>query len=379
MAIQTEVITELFVRGHTVPPMLEYHSMPMTTQNNINLHNPELNPEGPKLVPGDMYLGTDTDFDEKTHGAEIHLNWDQTEHSDSLLEHRREIADILNGDDHRIAIIVGPCSIEDIGTATEYITRLADLQTRLREEFSDHIKLIVRLYGEKPRSKKTQSDGTPSWWGKLAHRDPFIQPRPRRILDAASVEEFRELFRLANKLDLATATEFLNIETLAKLGHLPDFVAVGARTVENPKFAKMAKFLGGIGTAIGFKNDLAGSVVPAQRAMANAQTENPNTTIILRGGGNNTNWDQHSYNDNNNGPEVCVDVCHGNSNKHLDTTRNILEQITTKIRNGDEHPRLLMLEGHLTRETTITDPCLGFAETEERIRALAIAMKEKRQ
>ena len=338
--------------------------------------------DGPQLIEqNSMYVGTKTEFTDAT-AEQILSNWESLPewHRNELIRHRQELSAIFNGEDDRIALVVGPCSIEDIGSAERYIERMAKLQ----EQVKDHVKLVIRLYGEKPRTQAFDKYGQPTWWGKLAHPDP--NHREPKILDAQSVVEFQGLFAHAARLGLATATEFLNVEAMQHLAHLPDFIAVGARTVGQSKYLQMAKALGKLGAIIGFKNDLSGDVQPAINSVQGISHDNPNGIVVLRGGerGDKTNfenWNQDQYIVGE--KQVCVDVCHGNSNKRLSRTKEILGAIIGKMRQGLEFPRSIMLESHLTEGTlnkdnnahSLTDPCLGFETTEAWVMELAEAHK----
>lgn len=347
---------------------------------------------------GGMFLGTRTEYhqgvstgiaqnwaslDRPIRGKEEGITY-QTEH----LRHRREITDIVNGKDNRMAMIVGPCSIESIQTARQYLEQMAELQNTV----GDQIKLVIRLYGSKPRTTAFKADGTQNYAGYLAHRDNHQNP-VTKILDAQAVLEFRELYDYATELGLATATEFLSVEEMEHLADRPDFIAVGARTVGEKKYLSLARDLGQLGleTVFGFKNALDGELDPALDAIQQVSNENQNCTYILRGGQNGKisqpNWENNNFyqmqlTEGNNGYQRtikgCVDACHSNSGKDLNETISILLAIEQMIlTNGATFPKLVMLESHLTRQHSVTDPCLGYEETAIYLTALAKALRGK--
>lgn len=343
----------------------------------------------PELInAGGKYIGTTTSY--TTIEGAIHQKWNNLEAQvfsspegtqeslgERIMRHRNEMGNIINGRSDKTAMIVGPCSVHDKEGMKTYLRNLADLQREL-DANNAMIKLIPRIYGEKPRSKNSADrNGTLSWRGIIANASPD-QPQQDIIHDPAGLEIMRELMLYAYEIDLGVATEFLNMETVAELGHLPTVIAVGARTIGEEKFQHMAADMGQLGIAVGFKNDENGDPQPAIDAINNVHNQNPNAFLILRGGEHGANWQRyHELQTREKG--ICIDANHSNSGKDLNETIRILREL--EIQPAEQRPRMVMLESYteggnkgpdeqITPDKSITDPCLDFAETRRRILAL---------
>lgn len=197
---------------------------------------------------------------------------------------REDIRRILRGDDHRLLVIVGPCSIHDPGEGIEYAEKLAELNRRV----ADKLCIVMRVYVEKPRT-------TVGWRGLLN------DPRMDGSFDMAEgLRVVRHLYTAVSELGLPVATEPLDPIAPAYLADLIAFAGIGARTTESQPHRAMAS---GLPFPVGFKNGTGGSVQVAVEAMLSARgrhsffsvdesgrcclrrTEgNPDTVLILRGG-----------------------------------------------------------------------------------------------
>lgn len=322
------------------------------------------------------YIGTSTEFTPDIE-TQMHTNWERLspEMQSIITGHRQEVASIINGTSDTLGIIVGPCSVHDEEGMMEYLNDLASLQEKLNAAGAS-IKLIARIYGEKPRSSNS-ADGN----GTLNWRGPVANPRPWEAQqDVIQTEEglamMERLMLHAYEKGIAVATEFLNMETVRELGHLVTVAAVGARTIEEPKFQHMAKAMGRLEISVGFKNDERGNPEPATRAMQAVSQDNQNAFLVLRGGKDEPNWWRYREFQRQD-KAVCVDVNHSNSGKDLSATVGMLRQIAELPR--EQRPRLIMAESNTKegkqplemgqrpeKDLSITDPGLALLETNKR-------------
>jgi 3-deoxy-7-phosphoheptulonate synthase len=301
---------------------------------------------------------------------------------------RDAVRRILNGEDDRLLIVVGPCSIHDEVAALEYGARLAELA----REVSDRFLLVMRAYLEKPRT-------TVGWKGLLY--DP--ERTGQGDLNEGLVRSRRLLLNLAD-MGLPLATEALSPFAMDYLGDLVSWTAIGARTTESQVHREMVS---GLPMPVGFKNGTDGGVAVAVNAMKSAahphqhfgisQTGapamlttqgNPDTHLVLRGGRGITNYDADSIQNAMAALEaggvsssVMVDCSHDNACKQAERQLDIARDVLAQRRNGNRQIRGLMLEsflepgrqnddGELIYGCSITDPCLGWDQTQELIRSL---------
>jgi 3-deoxy-7-phosphoheptulonate synthase len=301
---------------------------------------------------------------------------------------RDAVRRILNGEDDRLLIVVGPCSIHDEVAALEYGARLAELA----REVSDRFLLVMRAYLEKPRT-------TVGWKGLLY--DP--ERTGQGDLNEGLVRSRRLLLNLAD-MGLPLATEALSPFAMDYLGDLVSWTAIGARTTESQVHREMVS---GLPMPVGFKNGTDGGVAVAVNAMKSAahphqhfgisQTGapamlttqgNPDTHLVLRGGRGITNYDAESIQNAMAALEaggvsssVMVDCSHDNACKQAERQLDIARDVLAQRRNGNRQIRGLMLEsflepgrqnddGELIYGCSITDPCLGWDQTQELIRSL---------
>ena len=302
--------------------------------------------------------------------------------------HRLEVERILDGQDSRMLMIVGPCSIHDPKAGLEYAGRLA----RVAEGVSDRILIAMRAYFEKPRT-------TVGWKGYV--NDPSLNGTFDMKTGMAKAREF--LVEVC-KIGLPVATEFLEPFTPQYLGDLVSWGAIGARTTESQTHRLMAS---GLSMPIGFKNGTGGTVQIAVDGIVAARSEhaflgiddngvasivrttgNPAGHLVLRGGATGPNYDtesvasaQHMLQASGLEPNLIVDCSHGNSEK--DHTRQpVVFKDLIQQRASNEGIAGLMLESHLSEGNqslgndpskleygvSITDACISWEQTDELIR-----------
>lgn len=296
--------------------------------------------------------------------------------------HRLAVRAILDGEDPRLLVIVGPCSIHDPQSAIEYASKLA----RLAEDVSGEMLLVMRAYVEKPRT-------TVGWKG-LAY-DPHLDGTDDM---AAGLTLSRELMLEMIRLGLPVATELLQPMAASYFDDLLSWVAIGARTTESQIHREMAS---GLNMPVGFKNGTDGGAAIAVDAMRSAahphrhfgvdsqghpaivQTAgNADTHIVLRGGHQGPNYDATSV--ANISAElsrlkipsrIMVDCSHANSGKDPLRQPAVFNEVLEQHLRGNHSLIGAMLESHLFEGcqplstslrygVSITDGCLGFDATE---------------
>ena len=300
--------------------------------------------------------------------------------------HRQAIRAILDGEDSRLLVIVGPCSIHDPKSALEYAANLA----RLAHEVSDSMLLVMRAYVEKPRT-------TVGWKG-LAY-DPGLDGSDDM---AAGLTLSRELMREVLQLGLPVATELLQPMAASYFDDLLSWVAIGARTTESQIHREMAS---GLGMPVGFKNGTDGGVGIACDAMRSAahphrhfgvdsqghpaivQTPgNPDTHLVLRGGHHGPNYDRQSVTQIHHDltrlkipARIMVDCSHANSGKDPLRQPQVFNDVLEQRLQGNRSLIGMMLESHLFEGcqplgpsmrygVSVTDGCLGWESTEVLLR-----------
>ena len=299
---------------------------------------------------------------------------------------RMGIQKIISGEDKRLLLLVGPCSIHDTKAGIEYAKKLK----KLSEDVKENIFIVMRVYFEKPRT-------TIGWKGLI--NDPDLNGTfniPKGINMA------RQILSEITDIGLPTATEFLDPFTPQYIGDLVSWGAIGARTAESQTHRQMAS---GLSMPIGFKNGTGGSVQLAIDGMIACEGEhaflgidhegktsvvvtngNKANHLILRGGASGPNYDEASVKNaqqlldkNNLKPNIVVDCSHGNSNKDHNRQPIVFENVINQITSGNKNIIGIMLESNLNpgsqslnSDTTdleygvsITDKCVGWEKTEE--------------
>lgn len=307
---------------------------------------------------------------------------------------RQSIADILQGRDPRLLVVVGPCSIHDPVAAMDYAQRLAVLA----DELSDSLLLAMRVYTEKPRT-------TVGWKGLLY--DPHLD-------GSAGMDEglalSRRLMLQVAELGLPVATELLQPLTVPYFADLLGWAAIGARTSESQVHREMVS---GLEVPTGFKNGTDGGVqiaLDAMRAAAHGHqymgldeqgrvallqaAGNRNTHLVLRGGSAGSNYDAASVAhalqalaQAGQSDGIMVDCSHANSGKDPQRQPEVLEAVVQQRLAGNLSLRAVMLESHLhdgqqsldgplEYGVSVTDGCLGWSKTENCLRQLAAQLRE---
>jgi 3-deoxy-7-phosphoheptulonate synthase len=307
---------------------------------------------------------------------------------------RAAIANALKGQDPRLVVIAGPCSIHDTAAALEYGDRLA----RLASRYADHLIVVMRTYFEKPRTSV-------GWKGLINDPDLDESFHINKGLRLA-----RKLLLDLNDLGLPTASEFLDIQIPQHIADLTSWVAIGARTTESQVHRELAS---GLSMPVGFKNSTDGAVNTAIDAVVAARSAHwfPSVTkqgvsaifqtsgndachVILRGGKRSgPNFDATHVSEvsarlarEGLAERVMVDCSHGNSEKDHRRQPVVAASVCGQLRDGSDRIFGVMLESHLVEGRqdyvpgrpavygqSITDACISLEQTEEVLEQLAQA------
>ena len=313
---------------------------------------------------------------------------------------RGAVTGILKGEDSRLAVVVGPCSIHDPAAALEYAGRLSELAAR----FADDLVVVMRAYFEKPRT-------IAGWKGLINDPDLDESYRINKGLRLA-----RKLLLDINEMGLPTASEFLDTQIPQYIADLTSLAAIGARTTESQVHRELAS---GLSMPVGFKNGTTGNVQIAVDAVLAARqphwfagvtkqgvsailqtTGNDACYVILRGGSRSgPNFRAADIEDvcgRLSGallPEsVMVDCSHGNSNKDHRKQVDVVADVSSQIASGSRRIFGVMIESHLVegRQThvagtplvygqSITDACLSLEQTTPLLEQLARARSTARR
>jgi len=311
---------------------------------------------------------------------------------------RARIAALLDGRDDRLLAVVGPCSIHDHAQALAYAARLHALAGELAGE----LLVVMRVYFEKPRT-------TLGWKGYI--NDPHLDGS---FAINEGLERARRLLLDVLALGLPAGTEFLDLLSPQFISDLVSWGAIGARTTESQSHRQLAS---GLSCPVGFKNGTDGSVKVATDAIVAARSPhafigmtkmgqcavfetrgNPDCHVILRGG-REPNHDAAQV------EAACallraaglperlmVDCSHGNSRKDHRRQAEVATDLAGQIAGGERRIVGVMVESHLHEGrqdlvpgqplrwgVSITDACLGWAQTEPLLRELAQAVRARRQ
>ncbi|MGB6727564.1 MAG: 3-deoxy-7-phosphoheptulonate synthase [Terracidiphilus sp.] len=323
--------------------------------------------------------------------------------SATIFDARREIVDILNGRDDRLLVLAGPCSIHDVKAAREY----AALLKQAIAEFSADLRIVMRVYFEKPRT-------TIGWKGLI--NDPYLD-QSYKINDGLRLA--RNLLLDLAEMGVPTGTEFLDMISPQYIAGLVAWGAIGARTTESQVHRQLVS---GVSCPVGFKNATSGDVQVAIDAILSASyshtflghthhgqsaifvtTGNPDTHIILRGGRKMVNYTADCVADTaarmekaGTAPRMMIDFSHANSNKDYRRQSLVCHDVATQIagggnRKGDKRIMGVMIESNLVAGAqklvpgqplvygqSITDACIDWAETHELLKELAAAVRARR-
>ena len=315
--------------------------------------------------------------------------------ADFVARARSEIQKIIFADDRRFLLIVGPCSIHDLDAGRDYARRLKALS----EEVKDRVKVVMRVYFEKPRT-------TVGWKGLIM--DPHLDGSHDI---AAGLTLGRQFLRDVLDLGLPTATELLDPITPQYIADLICWSAIGARTAESQTHRQMAS---GLSMPIGFKNGTDGSIqtaINAIRAAAQPQTflginvdglaaavvtrGNPYCHVVLRGGSAGPNYSPAHVAQTEALlakagliPSILVDCSHDNSLKQPDKQPEVMRAVLAQIAAGNTSIIGAMIESNLGAGSqpfprprsalaygvSITDGCIDWPTTEGLVRELHAAL-----
>jgi 3-deoxy-7-phosphoheptulonate synthase len=305
---------------------------------------------------------------------------------ETVLRGREQARAIIRGEDDRLLVVVGPCSIHDPTAALEYAERLAALS----REVADRIFVIMRVYFEKPRT-------TVGWKGLI--NDPFMNDSCDM---AYGLTLARKILLDIADLGLPAGTEFLDPIVPQYIAELISWAAIGARTTESQTHREMAS---GLSMPVGFKNGTDGSVQTAIDAMKSSRsphsflgidqdgatsiiktTGNPDSHVVLRGGREGTNYEPYQVSavcgalrKSGLRPMVMVDCSHANSGKDPKRQPHVWQSIVDQRASGRREIIGAMLESHLNfggqslgndplalkYGVSITDSCIDWETTRQ--------------
>ena len=302
----------------------------------------------------------------------------RTDLAESIIGYRTTITKILTGNDPRLLVIIGPCSVHDPVAVKDYASKLMKLQQKCPKLF-----FVMRTYFEKPRTRK-------GWSGYL--HDPDLDGTNNM---QAGTQLTRKLLLELTKMGVPCATETLSLIAPQYFDDLISFACIGARTTESQPHRELAS---GLSVPVGFKNSTSGSVTAAINAIHSASepksfmgitqegrvavihtTGNQNCCLILRGG-TSPNYERatvQKYVEQLDLEEmataIIVDVSHGNSGKDWQQQIQVLDYLTKArhpsvrglmiesfIRDGSQS----VLKKPLEYGISVTDSCIGFDKTE---------------
>jgi 3-deoxy-7-phosphoheptulonate synthase len=309
--------------------------------------------------------------------------------NDFVAQSRERVIRILNREDSRLLVVIGPCSIHDEKSALEYAARLA----KLRQEVADKMEIVMRVYFEKPRT-------TIGWKGLV--NDPHLDGSQDI---EAGLKLARKILLAVNGMDLPAATEFLDPVVPQYIADLITWAAIGARTTESQTHREMAS---GLSMPVGLKNATDGSLQVAIDAMGATRhphsflgmnedgataivrtNGNPHAHVVLRGGRAMTNYDAASIAaaeqkliSEKLPPVLMVDCSHANSEKKFAKQEEVWRSVIEQRMGGTKSLIGLMVESHLSEGNqpipkniselrygvSITDSCVGWETTERMLR-----------
>lgn len=313
----------------------------------------------------------------------------------TVMNGQQTIKNILEGEDSRLFVVVGPCSIHDVDAAHDYARRLK----KLADDLQDKLFLVMRVYFEKPRTSV-------GWQGLIA--DPDLD-------DSYNIEAglkcSRRLLLDIAEIGLPMAGEALDLVTPQYIQDLFSWTAIGARTTESQTHRKMAS---GFSSSVGFKNGTNGdydvainailaashennfvSINPTGRVAVIRTKGNPHCHIVLRGGHDGPNYDAkhvvacekqlaHAGLSEN----IMIDCSHANSHKVPENQLVVIKDIAKQINQGNKSIKGIMIESNINAGNqsipkdlselkygiSVTDACIDWQTTEDSLRELHAAL-----
>jgi 3-deoxy-7-phosphoheptulonate synthase len=317
--------------------------------------------------------------------------------SQTVADARTALHQILHGQQDRLAVVIGPCSIHDAAAAMDYAQRLRPL----RDELGDALEIVMRVYFEKPRT-------TVGWKGLINDPDLDGSFNINKGLRMA-----RGLLRDINALGLPAGVEFLDVISPQYIADLVAWGAIGARTTESQVHRELAS---GLSCPVGFKNGTGGDIKIAADAIGAAShphhflsvtkdgstaivatNGNPDCHVILRGGVA-PNYDAASVQSTAQvlakaglATRLMIDASHANSSKKPENQPAVVADIAAQIAAGEQRIVGVMVESHLVAGRqdlvegqalaygqSITDGCIGWDDSVAVLRTLADAVRTRR-
>ena len=315
--------------------------------------------------------------------------------SASIFQARETIANIISGQDKRLMVIVGPCSIHDPQAARDYARKLADLKETLKEDLF----IVMRVYFEKPRT-------TIGWKGLI--NDPDLN----ESFDIdKGLKTARHLLADIADLGMPVAVEYLDLITPQYISDLISWGAIGARTTESQSHRELASALS---CPVGFKNGTTGSLRVAIDAIKSAcsphhllsvnkeggvshytSSGNESTHIILRGGADGPNYSKKHVESASEqlladglNHRVMVDFSHANSEKQFKNQLKVGSDVAEQIASGSQKIFGVMIESNINEGNqpvgpleslkygvSITDSCINWEDTETLLKTLAQSVR----
>jgi len=317
--------------------------------------------------------------------------------TETVLNGREVVRNIIDGKDHRLFLVVGPCSIHDVEAAKDYAARLKTLA----DEVQDTLYLIMRVYFEKPRT-------TVGWKGLI--NDPYMDDS-FKIQDGLHIG--RKLLVDLNEMGLPCATEALDPMSPQYLHDLITWSAIGARTTESQTHREMSS---GLSSPVGFKNGTDGGLKVAINALLSVANPhsflgidsqgkvaiintagNPYGHVVLRGGDGKPNYDSVSVTVAERELDkakvthnIMIDASHANSNKDPALQPLVMENVTNQILEGNKSIIGMMIESNLkfgrqdipkdlsqlVYGLSVTDGCIAWDTTVDAIRSMHGKLKD---
>lgn len=350
------------------------------------------------MTPLDIENVNVTAFDAMPTPEEIHARQPlSAKAAETVTQGRTLLRNILDRKDHRLFVVVGPCSIHDPVAGLDYARRLKALS----DEVGDTLQIIMRVYFEKPRT-------TVGWKGYI--NDPFMDDSFR--IDVG-MEKAREFLLNVAEIGLPTGTEALDPNSPQYYGDLITWTAIGARTTESQTHREMSS---GLSTPVGFKNGTSGDLGVAINAILSASKPhsflgltnqgrvavvrtrgNAYGHVVLRGGDGRPNYDtvsvamvEQALTKAKLPHNIVVDCSHANSFKKPELQPLVMADVVNQVRLGNKSLIGVMIESNIEAGNqsipadlsqlkygcSVTDGCVDWASTEKMIRDAANLLRD---
>lgn len=363
--------------------------------SNLKLVQPSVNEEAMPFTTDDVRIRGIKELSPPAHLIREFPCTDRA--AETTFRSRAATHGILHGADDRLLVIVGPCSIHDDKAAMDYARRLV----KLRAELAADLEIVMRVYFEKPRT-------TVGWKGFI--NDPNLDDS----FDInTGLRRARRLLLEINELGLPAATEYLDLISPQYIADLISWGAIGARTTESQSHRQLAS---GLSCPVGFKNGTDGNIRIAVDAIKASSAPhhflsvtkgghsaivstggNEDCHVILRGG-KTPNYDAANVDaackelaSAGLAQRLMVDFSHANSSKQFKKQMEVGADVGRQLEGGEQRIVGVMIESHLNEGrqdlvpgralaygVSVTDACIGWADTDSLLRQLAAAVKQRR-